>query len=58
MIAIELSPTGFAHFSQHHEDDGDWDRVSQYSVPKPEEGPNADGEVTRLKELFKGWFGK
>ncbi len=58
MIAIELNPTGFAQFPQHHEDDADWDRVSQCSLPKPEEGPNAYGEVAGLKELFRGWSGK
>jgi hypothetical protein len=58
---VELSPTGFAHFPRHQDDEVDWDHVSDESVKSSSE--QDDGTVKTIerplkKSLFEGWFGR
>jgi len=56
-VPLELSPTGFAYFPRHCEDDDEWERVSQHSTSKPEQTQEEERKPNPKKRLFKGWFG-
>lgn len=56
-VPIVLSPTGFARFPRHSDDDDEWERLSQHSVP--EAGNKEDtAQEPSGKKHFMGWFRK
>jgi hypothetical protein len=65
-VPIKLSPTGFAYFPKHDNDDDDWERVSQHSMPITVQAQDAqeksqvegyEEKVTPISSLFRRLFG-
>ena len=57
-IPIVFSPTGFAHFPRHWEDDDEWERLSQHSVLDADDMKEAEQEPLPKKNLLSNWLSK
>jgi len=57
-IAIVLSPTGFAHFPRHREDDDEWERLLQHSVSEMDDNKETELEHDSKKNSLSSWLSK
>jgi hypothetical protein len=65
-VALELSPTGFAYFPRYHDNNDDWEHVSQHSVSMASSRKQAqetqqvqrdEKKTVSLKSMCRGLFG-